>query len=544
MPFSIKNHQTAAKPIRTLSPNWNLAGLREGLSCAWRYNFLELDTYMPECNDHKDMTFEHAYADFLGRYPSYRQTAALDTLRSTEYARLDQKRQVYLDYTGGSLYGESQVRKHLEILQDGVFGNPHSANLTSQAMTDHVEQARRYVLRYFNTSSDDYIVVFTQNATAALKLIGESYPFTAGSRYLLTFDNHNSVNGIREFARARGATVDYVPLDTPDLRLDLARLEALLDSADPAQANLFAYPAQSNFSGVKHPLELVAHAQSKGWDVLLDAAAFVPTNRLDLATVQPDFVSISFYKMFGYPTGVGALLVRRSAFAKLMRPWFAGGTVAFASVQGQTRVLATNEAAFEDGTLNYLSIPAVEIGLRHLEAIGIELIAERVRCVTGWLLDELLVLRHSNDRPMVRIYGPITTHARGGSVTMNLYDPEGRLLDYRRVEELANEENISLRTGCFCNPGAGEIAEGLTEDDMLAGLSEGPSVTLQSFLRLMQHRGHKSAGSIRVSFGLATNFSDVWHFLQFAKTFRDQTRLTIGDFTFDIDSCRIIRDGS
>lgn len=45
--------------------------------------------------------------------------------------------------------------------------------------------------------------------------------------------------------------------------------------------------------------------------MLLDAAAFVPTNRLNLAAVRADFVSVSFYKMFGYPTGVSALLIRR-----------------------------------------------------------------------------------------------------------------------------------------------------------------------------------------------------------------------------------------
>jgi selenocysteine lyase/cysteine desulfurase len=238
------------------------------------------------------------------------------------------------------------------------------------------------------------------------------------------------------------------------------------------------------------------------------------------------------------------LLIRRSAFIKLKRPWFAGGTVNFASVRGQAHVLATNEAAFEDGTLNYLSIPAVEIGLRYLESVGIENIKERVRCLTGWLLDELLALRHRNGNAMVRIYGPVTTHARGATVTMNFYDPDGHLLDYRRVEELANEENISLRTGCFCNPGTGEIAEGLTEDDMRAGFEQGPGITLQSFLKLLQLRGHKSAGSIRVSFGLASNFSDAWRFCQFAASFRDQTKLAIGDVTFNIASCRFIRDGS
>ncbi len=490
------------------------------------------------------LQIEEAYAVFLARYPNFKKTSALDELRATEYRRLDEHGQVYLDYTGGSLYAESQLEKHHKLLCSGVLGNPHSANPTSAAMTEHVERTRRYVLGYFNASADDYVLIFTQNASGALKLVGESFPFDPGSRYLLTFDNHNSVNGIREFARARGAVVAYAPLVVPDLRLDAARLESLLGEANPAQENLFAFPAQSNFSGVKHPLELVTKARNKGWRVLLDAAAFVPANRLDLTAVQPDFVTVSFYKMFGYPTGVGALLIRRSAYAKLKRPWFAGGTVNYATVQGQAHVLSPNEAAFEDGTLNYLAIPAVEIGLRHLESIGIETIAERVRCLTGWLIEELLALRHENGRAMVRIYGPANTEARGGTVTLNLYDPNGHLLDYRRVEELAGAEGISLRTGCFCNPGSGEVAEGLTEEDMRAGFSLGADINLHSFVRLMQERGHKSAGAIRASIGLATNFRDVWRFLRFISGFRDQTRLAIGEVSFDIESCRVIRDGS
>ena len=75
--------------------------------------------------------------------------------------------------------------------------------------------------------------------------------------------------------------------------------------------------------------------------------------------------------MFGYPTGVGCLhRAQRASLAKLNRPWFAGGTVNFATVQGRAHILAPREAGFEDGTLNYLSIPAVQIGLRHLERIG------------------------------------------------------------------------------------------------------------------------------------------------------------------------------
>ena len=464
-------------------------------------------------------------------------------LRGSEYARVDQAGDVYLDYTGAGLYAASQVHRHAALLTSSLLGNPHSASPASSATTELVERARQAVLDWFGAQTG-YTAVFTLNATAALKHVGESYPFAPGGRLLLTVDNHNSVNGIREFATARGAAVSYAPLTTPDLRVDEPQLEALLDQADRGADNLFAFPAQSNFSGVRHPLDLVERAHAKGWAVLLDAAAFVPTSRLDVQRVQPDFVCVSFYKMFGYPTGVGCLLVRNAVLGKLTRPWFAGGTVNFATVSGRRHLLAPGEAGFEDGTLNYLSIAAVETGLQHLASIGMDAIQARVACLTSWLLERLIELRHSNGRPMVRIYGPLTAHMRGGIVTMNFYDPAGHLLDYRRVEELAGNERISLRTGCFCNPGAGETAEGITEEDVSAALAARPDLTLPLFLQLVTVHGGKSAGAIRVSFGLASTFADAERFLQFAETLRDQARLAIGEASFDIESCRVMRDGS
>ena len=160
-------------------------------------------------------------------------------------------------------------------------------------------------------------------------------------------------------------------------------------SAAQGGHNLFAYPAQSNFSGVKHPLEWIALAQERGWDVIVDGAAFVPTSRLDLSAWKPDFVPVSFYKLFGYPTGLGALLARRAALERLQRPWFSGGTVVAANVQGEKYLPLTGHALFEDGTVNYLGIPALEIGLRHLERIGIDTISQRVEALGSWLLDAL-----------------------------------------------------------------------------------------------------------------------------------------------------------
>ena len=157
---------------------------------------------------------------FLRAHPAYAETAALDQLRRTDFARLDDGGHTYLDYTGGGLFAASQLREHVELLQGTVLGNPHSINPTSSVSTELVERARAAVLRFFDASEDEYVAIFTPNATGALRLVGEAYPFRAGDRFLLTFDNHNSVNGIREFARARGAETTYVPSVAPDLRVD------------------------------------------------------------------------------------------------------------------------------------------------------------------------------------------------------------------------------------------------------------------------------------------------------------------------------------
>lgn len=460
-----------------------------------------------------------AFEDFRRRYPAFDSTRQLDDLRAADYARLDKHKHVYLDYTGGGLYAESQLRKHMELLTDNVYGNPHSTNLTSMAATVLVERARDYVLEFFNTTSDDYIVIFTQNATGALKLVGEAYPFEPGDNYLLTYDNHNSVNGIREFAHAGGATVTYIPLVPPDLRVDEQKLEEGLKLATPTGHHLFAFPAQSNFSGVLHPLEWIERAQAMGWDVLVDAAAFTPTNRLDLGKWKPDFVDLSFYKIFGYPTGIGCLLARKKTVHKLRRPWYAGGTITFSSVQGEGFYLTPGAAGFEDGTVNYLALPAIEIGLRHIAEIGMDTIHTRVMALAGWLIDELMSLRHSNGRPLVRMYGPTDTTMRGATVEVNFFDPNGNLFPDARVEHMANASNISLRAGCHCNPGAREISIGYSEEEMAACFKDKERMTYEQFIHVIDG---KTTGAVRASLGLVTNFADVYSYLQFAATFIDQ----------------------
>ena len=250
--------------------------------------------------------------------------------------------------------------------------------------------------------------------------------------------------------------------------------------------------------------------------MLLDAAAFAPTNHLDLSRWRPDFVTISWYKLFGYPTGLGALIVRSEAMSRLRRPWFSGGSIGVASVVTPRHTLAAGETGFEDGTIDYLGLPGVEIGLRYLAGVGMDTIHRRVGLLTDWLLARMSVLSHPDGAPLVRLYGPTTTHRRGGTIPFNLLDAQGRLLDFWRVEALAAAARISLRTGCFCNPGASETARGITAADMTRVFDLGRQPTLDDLRRLMPG---KALGAVRVSVGIATTERDVRRFVDFLAGF-------------------------
>lgn len=228
---------------------------------------------------------------------------------------------------------------------------------------------------------------------------------------------------------------------------------------------------------------------------------------------------VSWYKLFGFPTGVGCLVARREALARLERPYFAGGTVQAATIGIPWHILVASEAAFEDGTVNYLSIPDLQVGIEWISSIGVEPIGERVKCLTGSFIDRLLELQHQNGRPMAVIYGPKNTILRGGTVSFNFVDVQGNIVDERLVAVESSAARISLRTGCFCNPGAAETAFGITKS-ALASLVGVQDRNYDAYLRATNL---PSGGAIRVSFGIASTIKDVDKFILFAiNTYQDR----------------------
>uniref|UniRef100_A0ACB8FTG6 Uncharacterized protein n=1 Tax=Sphaerodactylus townsendi TaxID=933632 RepID=A0ACB8FTG6_9SAUR len=195
------------------------------------------------------------------------------------------------------------------------------------------------LLQHFNTTVEDYTVIFTSGCTAALKLVAEAFPWVPGSQkepgswFCYLSDSHTSVVGMRGITAALNvSSVSVKPAEMMSRTTD-SRAEEL-DGQTPL---LFSYPAQSNFSGTKYPLAWIEEIKSGKlrpvrvpgrWFVLLDAASYVSTSPLDLSAHPADFVPLSFYKMFGFPTGLGALLVKNECASRLRKTYFGGGTAA------------------------------------------------------------------------------------------------------------------------------------------------------------------------------------------------------------------------
>jgi selenocysteine lyase/cysteine desulfurase len=432
-------------------------------------------------------------------------------LRAREFGRLDATDHAYLDYTGSALYPESLVTEHAEALRRMVLGNPHSDSPASRESTARVHAAREHVLGFFDADPDEYCVCFAANTTGAIHLVASGFAFGPDAPFILAADDHNSVNGVRAYAERAGARVHHLPLDD-ELRLEdpVSRLAALRRTH--VGAGLVALPAQSNFSGVQHPLSLVERARSLGYTVLLDAAAYVPTSPLSLRRVPADFIACSFYKMFGYPTGVGALVARRAALARLRRPWFAGGAVEYVSVQHGSHLLREGPEGFEDGTVSFLDADAVIRGLDFLDGIGMARIRRHVTSLAATLVERLRSLAHADGSPMIRLYGPRDRYDCGGTVTFNVLDAHGEALSYEVVEEHTRRAGISVRGGCFCNPGASEAAFGFVPDRTAACIAETrrEGWSLEAFAQRMRACGGAHAvGAVRASLGMASIEGDV-----------------------------------
>lgn len=254
--------------------------------------------------------------------------------------------------------------------------------------------------------------------------------------------------------------------------------------------------------------------------VLCDTAAFVPQSRLDCSVHRPDFIAVSFYKIFGYPTGAGCLIARRSSLHLLAPPSFAGGAVCYYSGPWSPtdRLLYhDDERRFEVGTPNYAAFHAIAQGFEFISRLGgIEEVARRSTALARWLESSLSGLRHDVKglTPLCRIYGP-PAERKGATIMLNFFDCYGSTISHARIKRAAEAFGITVRNGCFCNLGAVQQATYATAGAEHCELDKTERIMdCHTFDEKILEKG--DCGAVRVSFGLGSNFADAYRFYLFA----------------------------
>ncbi|XP_043112329.1 molybdenum cofactor sulfurase [Puntigrus tetrazona] len=468
------------------------------------------------------------FDSFKGFWRYYGYGVDQQELIDREFKRI--KGVTYLDHAGTTLFPESQIKGFHDDISRNVYGNPHSHNPSSRLTHDTVESVRYRILEHFNTCPEEYSVIFTSGCTAALKLVADTFPWKAasnegqGSQFCYLTDNHTSVVGIRGVTALQGVgTVSVLP---HEVERRARKPPTQTNGEERSAPHLFCYPAQSNFSGRKYPLSYVKGIQSgrlypacerRGrWFVLLDAACFVSCSPLDLSQCPADFVPISFYKMFGFPTGLGALLVRNEAAEVLRKTYFGGGTASAYLVADNFFVPKPNVVSrFEDGTISFLDIISLHHGFEALQKLTGSMLNVQLHAfgLARYTYVVLSCLRHSNGKPVARIHCDNdfqNIDEQGAVLNFNLLDCHGQTVGYSQVDKMASLFNIHVRTGCFCNTGACQhyldISNQNVKSNLHAGHICGDNIDLIE--------GHPT-GSVRVSFGYMSSFEDCQNFLRF-----------------------------
>jgi molybdenum cofactor sulfurtransferase len=359
--------------------------------------------------------------------------------------------EVYLDYAGSALPSVTQL-SHILKDGTQILANPHSAGPAASRTTRLVNQATKLVLDHFNCHADPdygpyllkdsksiphglasnlqkkephpgYEVIFTSGSTESLRLVAELFPWYGDNQepsiLLYPQQVHTSVVGMRACAQSCGAVFQCEPLDTIcNASVDTfsrwtKQQAALFDEetitgtptssrCDANQSNseetvvnhLLALPLECNFSGdrpdVSSAMAAARSASSPNhqWHFLLDIAKAASTGPVNLKALDPDFACISFYKLFGFPTGLGALFVKRNKVDLLKssrnKPRYFGGGSVDVVLPGKDLMVARSEpsllASLKNGTIHFRGIASLIHGFRELDRVGG---MEKVSCTAG-----------------------------------------------------------------------------------------------------------------------------------------------------------------
>lgn len=207
----------------------------------------------------------------------------------------------YFDGPGGTQVSSRVV----DAMSDYLLhhnANTHWAYPTSAETDALLDNARVVMADFLGASAGE--ISFGANMTTILFHISRAIGRTLapGDEIIVTeLDHHANIAPWQALARERGAVLRWIPLDLTTFRHEAGALERLLSP----RTKVVAIGAASNILGtVSDVRALVATARAAGAITVVDAVHLAPHARIDVRTIDADFVLCSAYKFYGPHIGV------------------------------------------------------------------------------------------------------------------------------------------------------------------------------------------------------------------------------------------------
>ena len=349
-------------------------------------------------------------------------------------------RLIYLDSGATSQKPNSVLDAERDFYLNHNAAVHRGAHQLAEEATELYEGAREKVANFIGADSNE--VIFTKSATESINAIayslgnstvGSRFHLKAGDRIVLSeMEHHANLIPWQELARRTGAELVWFNV-TDEGRLDLSNMDDLINT----KTKVVALTHQSNVLGTINPLEKVTkRAHEVGALFVLDACQSVPHYKVDVKSLNVDFVTFSGHKMLG-PTGVGILWGKKDLLDE-MPPFLTGGSM-IESVTMESATYLDAPKRFEAGVPNMAQAVGLGAAVDYLNKIGLDRIHAHEVELTRKALEGLQTISG------LSVIGPKDLEMRGGVVSFAV---DG--IHPHDLGQALDQFGIAVRTGHHC----------------------------------------------------------------------------------------------
>lgn len=270
-----------------------------------------------------------------------------------------------------------QPKPVLQAFQKNVAtANKLAARFARKEYPAIAAAAKKEVAAFLGVADEEIII--TRNATEALNIAIQGYPFQQGDEVILNQLDYFSMIETFRMLEKRG-TIRVKEFEMPLLPNSEDEIVDIYRKLVTTKTRVILLTHVSNINGLIVPVaKIAAMAKEKGVDVMTDSAHALGQIQFNVGELNADFVGLNLHKWIGNPVGAGVLYVKKERI-KEMKALFGDTSAAETSI---------NKLA-HFGTTPFAVIMTIPTSLAFQRQLGIERISARLHYLKSIWVNEL-----------------------------------------------------------------------------------------------------------------------------------------------------------